>query len=262
MNPYAISSSNRLSPGLSSSHRFREQSALPVWIQALETLPEGHQCDPRTLAELVTRENSEIDTARAQQAADHLLYVLGCGLSSSAPQECRSLQAVAEDRQRYGIPAPPGEELSEIVRRCHESQPEPTSVVSAVAPPREEIQMQRRGSAYVVPVRINRTITLPFILDTGAEELVIPVDVALTLIRAGTLSREDFIGTGHYIMANGSEEIQDRVVIHEVQVGDHTATDVPAFVSSTASSPLLGESFLSKFGTVTIDYNRLVLILS
>jgi predicted aspartyl protease len=63
-------------------------------------------------------------------------------------------------------------------------------------------------------------------------------------------------------MANGSEAVQERVVIREVQVGNHSATDVTVTVSPAAGDPLLGESFLSKFGTVTIDYNRLVLILS
>ncbi len=126
----------------------------------------------------------------------------------------------------------------------------------------DEIPIERRGGEYVVPVRVNQTITLPFVLDTGATELTIPVDVALTLMRSGALTRSDFIGKATVTMANGSEAIQPRVVIHEVQVGNHVATDVTASLSPVAAEPLLGESFLSKFGTVTINYNRLVLILS
>jgi predicted aspartyl protease len=81
-------------------------------------------------------------------------------------------------------------------------------------------------------------------------------------MRAGALTQSDFIGKARYTMANGSEGVEERVVIHEVQVGNHMATDVTANVSPVAGSPLLGESFLSRFGRVTIDYNRLVLILS
>src|SRR5580692_589833 len=51
-----------------------------------------------------------------------------------------------------------------------------------------------------------QTITLPFLLDTGASDLVIPADVALTLIRAGALTSGDFIGKSRYRLANGSEE--------------------------------------------------------
>ena len=41
----------------------------------------------------------------------------------------------------------------------------------------QEIKIERRGDTYRAPVRINQTITLPFLLDTGASDLVIPADV-------------------------------------------------------------------------------------
>jgi predicted aspartyl protease len=86
--------------------------------------------------------------------------------------------------------------------------------------PEKPDSSERHGNTYTVPVRVNQTITLPFILDTGATDLVIPADVALTLIRAGALTSNDFIGKSQYSMANGSEQVSDRVIIREVQVGD------------------------------------------
>jgi aspartyl protease family protein len=133
---------------------------------------------------------------------------------------------------------------------------------SEMRPGGEEIEIQKRGNSYTVPVRINETITLPFVLDTGAEVLVIPADVALTLIRAGALTSGDFVGKGRYSLANGSEEVSDRVIIREVKVGQHTVRNVTAIVNPPASDLLLGQSFLSKFGKVTLDYNRLVLVLA
>jgi clan AA aspartic protease (TIGR02281 family) len=126
----------------------------------------------------------------------------------------------------------------------------------------DEVQLEKRGNAYMVPVRINATITLPFLLDTGATELVIPADVALTLIRAGALTSGDFVGKKSYSLANGSEEIAEQVIIRELQVGQHVVNNVTALVSPPEGEPLLGQSFLSRFGTVTLDYNRMVLILS
>jgi predicted aspartyl protease len=120
----------------------------------------------------------------------------------------------------------------------------------------------KKGNTYYVPVRINDTITLPFILDTGANDLVIPVDVALTLMRAGALKRGDFIGQTSYRMANGSEEVSDVVVLRDVRVGDHMVRNVSASISPAQGEPLLGQSFLSKFGAVTVDYKRLILVLS
>jgi clan AA aspartic protease (TIGR02281 family) len=120
----------------------------------------------------------------------------------------------------------------------------------------------KQGNSYYVPVRINDTITLPFLLDTGASDLVIPIDVALTLIRAGALKRSDFIGQTSYRMANGSEEVGDVVVLRDVRVGDHMVRNVSASITPAQGQPLLGQSFLSKFGTVTVDYKRLILVLS
>jgi predicted aspartyl protease len=51
-------------------------------------------------------------------------------------------------------------------------------------------------------------------------------------------------------------------VIREVQAGAHTVSNVTASISPPQGEPLLGQSFLSKFGTVTLDYKRLVLILA
>jgi clan AA aspartic protease (TIGR02281 family) len=198
---------------------------LPAPLEG-ETVEQGHLCDARAITQAVMHKFPGSDPAMVEQEVQNLLYTFGCGAASSEPAPLSSA-------------TPPSTSTSP-----------------------DEISIERSGGDYVVPVRINQAITLPFILDTGAAELVIPVDVALTLMRAGALVQSDFIGKSRYTMANGSETVQERVVIHEVQVGNHRATDVTASVSSAAGSPLLGESFLSKFGTVTIDYNRLVLILS
>jgi predicted aspartyl protease len=152
-----------------------------------------------------------------------------------ASQECRALQAVVGERERYGIVA-----LSSD----------------------QEVKIERHGDTYRVPVRINDTITLPFLLDTGASDLVIPADVALTLIRAGALASGDFIGRSRYLLANGSEDVSDLVVLREVKVGEHVVRNVTASISPPRGEPLLGQSFLSKFGAVTLDYKRLMLILS
>ena len=86
-------------------------------------------------------------------------------------------------------------------------------------------------------MRINDTITLPFPLDTGATDLVIPADVALTLIRAGALTSSDFIGKGRYRLADGTEEVTDLVALREVQVGRHAVRNVTAAISSLQGEP-------------------------
>jgi predicted aspartyl protease len=63
-------------------------------------------------------------------------------------------------------------------------------------------------------------------------------------------------------LADGSEAVSDVLSLRELQVGEHSVTNVTASISPLQGEPLLGQSFLSKFGTVTLDYKRLVLILA
>src|SRR5690348_4340354 len=91
-------------------------------------------------------------------------------VSSVQSDDCRALQAVAEERERYSIPVPPGESGDEVVRRCLEGQPEQGSPGPSMITPfrtpdpsplTEEVAIERRGNTYRVPVRINKAITLP-----------------------------------------------------------------------------------------------------
>jgi predicted aspartyl protease len=72
----------------------------------------------------------------------------------------------------------------------------------------------------------------------------------------------DILGTGRYSFANGSSELMPKIVIRQIQVGQQTIRNVSATVNPAAADPLLGQSFLARFGTVTIDYRRHVLVLS
>jgi clan AA aspartic protease (TIGR02281 family) len=226
--------------------------------------------------------NAIVTATRALVVLTMAGFLFGCAVgaqrqylaivsSNGQSQDCRALRSIAEERERDGIPAQAGESQDEVVRRCLESQTEGGSLRPSVATPVrtlspssavEEVQIERRGNTYSVPVRINDVIALPFVLDTGATDLVIPADVALTLVRAGALTRDDFIGAKPYYLANGSEQIGERVIIREVKVGAHIVTNVTAIINPSASELLLGQSFLSKFGIVTLDYKRLVLVLS
>ena len=109
---------------------------------------------------------------------------------------------------------------------------------------------------------VNGIIPIPFVLDTGAGDVLLPADVVFTLLRTGTLQSSDFISYRPYILADGRELPSAQFKIRELQVGQHTARNVIAGVGRLGSDPLLGQSFLSRFGSATIDYKRSVLVLS
>lgn len=118
------------------------------------------------------------------------------------------------------------------------------------------------GGTYTIPVTINGSVRIPFIVDSGAADVVLPEDVVRVLLRSGTLDKSDLLGKARYVTADGRMHSGLRLHIRELQVGDRIARDVQASVASERGPPLLGQSFLSRFGTWTIDNHTHTLVLS
>jgi len=124
-----------------------------------------------------------------------------------------------------------------------------------------EVRLQRRGGVLLVPVLINDKIPLDFIIDSGAADVSVPADVVLTLMRTGTLAEADFTGAQTYVLADGSKVPSQTFRIRSLKVGERVLTDVSGSVASVNGSLLLGQSFLSRFKSWSIDNARQVLVL-
>lgn len=123
------------------------------------------------------------------------------------------------------------------------------------------IPMQPDGGTYVVPTRINNAITLNFTVDSGAADVVIPADVVSTLIRAGALDSSDFIGSADYVLADGSIMPSTKFRIRSLKVGNLTVENVSGSIAPIRASLLLGQSFLGRFQSWSIDNARRALVL-
>src|SRR5215470_13180372 len=93
----------------------------------------------------------------------------------------------------------------------------PAVIGNARAATSNEVRLEKQGGTYTVPVLINRAITLRFVLDSGASEVLIPADVFLTLVRTGTVSESDFLDSKIYSLADGSKLKGARFVIRELR---------------------------------------------
>jgi len=82
------------------------------------------------------------------------------------------------------------------------------------------------------------------------------------LTRTGTVTPNDFLGTGTVVLADGSEHPSRRFFLHEVQVGNHVVRNVIANVVSVRGDPLLGQSFVSKLPAFSIDNQQHTLVLN
>jgi clan AA aspartic protease (TIGR02281 family) len=126
---------------------------------------------------------------------------------------------------------------------------------------RIEVPLKALGGTFVVPVFINGAITLNFVVDSGAADVAVPADVVGTLIRAGTIEKSDITGKQKYMLADGSISPTVTFTIRSLKVGDVLIENVKGSVSPAAGSLLLGQSFLQRFKSWSMDNNKHVLVL-
>lgn len=124
-----------------------------------------------------------------------------------------------------------------------------------------EVELNKSGNVYQIPVRINDQITLDFVVDSGASDVQIPSDVIRTLIRLKTITGEDFIETKDYTQADGSVVTNERLVIKQLQVGDIIVKNVTVTAGKTDGYLLLGQSFLNRFSNWSVDNRKQALVL-
>ena len=151
--------------------------------------------------------------------------------------------------------------LRELQETDTPSLSRPPSVERSTPSGSISVPMQMEGGTYVVPVLINGAITLDFVVDSGAADVVIPADVASTLLRTKTIGPSDFVGQETYVMADGSQAPSDVFIIRSLKVGNRIVQNVRASIASSKATLLLGQSFLRQFNSWSIDNARHALVL-
>lgn len=139
--------------------------------------------------------------------------------------------------------------------------PPPVIAAAAPAPLRSEVPLEADSGTFLIPVTINDTISLKFTIDSGASDVTIPSDVATTLIRAGTISADDYIGSQTFVLADGSQVPSPEFRIRSLRVGNVMLHNVVASITGTEGGLLLGQTFLRRLKSWSIDNGRHVLVL-
>ena len=163
---------------------------------------------------------------------------------------------IGSDRQVASLPKSTRPEVAQTTSPA--SPPNP--VTSSTQSPSISVPMQRQNGIYVVPVLINDAITLDFVVDSGAADVSIPADVVMTLMRTKTLKESDFLGEQTYVLADGSKIPSQTFRIRSLKVGNIVLENVIGSVASVKGSLLLGQSFLGRFKSWSVDNTNHVLV--
>jgi len=115
---------------------------------------------------------------------------------------------------------------------------------------------------FEIPVILNEVLKIKFIFDSGASEVSVSPDVALTLLRTGTITENDWLPDQTYIFADGSKAKSKRFIIRQLKIGNQMLSDIEASISNSIEAPMLiGQNVMNKLGSITIDYNNQLLII-
>ena len=123
------------------------------------------------------------------------------------------------------------------------------------------IKLIHRGGVYYLPLEING-VKIDFILDTGASCISISEKELKKLIYNGVISENDVTGIQEFTDANGDVNSAVKVNLKKITIGNSIERNVEAaIISGNNVDCLLGQSWLNRFGRVSIDYDNLLLIL-
>ena len=115
-----------------------------------------------------------------------------------------------------------------------------------------ELDRASDGQFYA-DVRINGSI-VRMMIDTGASGIALSRDDARSAGLATSIGMNDVIGEG----ADGAVR-GEYVKLDRVELGPLSVSGLDAVVLNTGQQSLLGQSFLSKYSSVHIEGNRMVL---
>lgn len=118
---------------------------------------------------------------------------------------------------------------------------------------RVEIPFTPDGGCASVKCTINE-LPLTFIFDTGASIVSLSQVEANFMLKNGYLKKDDFVGSGRFVDANGDITEGTIVNLRDVDFGGMKLNNVGASVVRNQKAPLLlGQSVLGRLGSIEID---------
>lgn len=125
------------------------------------------------------------------------------------------------------------------------------------------IPLTQHGNTRSLKAKINNTLSFDFILDTGADNVLVAPDVFITFYKAGLITDKDIKGKQNFNIADGTTVQGLKFILKEIQIDDIVLNNVEASVITGGADydMLLGGSVFEKLGKISIDYKNSELII-
>jgi predicted aspartyl protease len=123
------------------------------------------------------------------------------------------------------------------------------------------VKLVAKQGFLAAPVILNGKIPILMAVDSGSTGVNLSFGVAAVMIHEKILQKSDFLGRATVQMGNGDTVPVLIVRIKKLQVGGVVETNVLASLSPGRAPALLGQSFLQRFKSWSIDYADKTLVL-
>jgi clan AA aspartic protease (TIGR02281 family) len=220
-----------------------------MWFTVSAHDPDFEPSTRRNLDE-IARHLSAAQIATAKSLAQQCLQT-GYVDCTQAPQVARRDDGPQVSRRDDGPQVSPHDDGPQVVHRDDDAAA--ATAPGGNPPSRTRVPLRTDRGISFVPVEINGTLKLDFALDSGASDVSVPADVFSTLKRTSTVKDGDLIGQQSYVLADGSTTQSSIFKIRSLKIGDLVVEDVKASVTPSHASLLLGQSFLERFKSWSID---------
>ncbi len=120
-----------------------------------------------------------------------------------------------------------------------------------------------------IHVKFNDSASFDAIFDTGCSGVLISLQEAMSLVKSGTLSQNDILGTQQSSIASGDIMENQVFNIHEITLFDingkpHTLNDIPVtVVENPGATVLIGDIVIDQLAnnnSYTVDLKRRVIV--
>jgi len=128
--------------------------------------------------------------------------------------------------------------------------------------PTQIVAVEPQYGAFVVPVVLNDVLTAKFIVDSGAADVSITEDMVSALMKSGTMTGADLLGNKTYMLADGTMHEGKIYRMASLRIGGMVMENVTVRIAAEKSSLLLGQSFLRRLKSWSMDNARQVLIIN
>ena len=126
--------------------------------------------------------------------------------------------------------------------------------LSSTSAPRESrVLLASRNGILVAPVVLNNSVKMDFFVDSGATDVSISAELFSRMRRSRAIADSDITGSRQFVNADGEKSPSTTFVLRSLKGGTVEVTRVEASGAPQGAPLLLGQSFLKRFKSWSID---------